>query len=166
MSKGLQILPECDGDTTLIEILEYKKPDHQPSISKVLSTLNEEKRKNITLIGVIDDDKRKPQLFSEYNTIEETKNLIKRKHPERNHYLFVLKPALEQFLFDAADQANVDPGKYGFKNLDRLKKICKTKAVRKDQNFKQFVNSLKQKKADSCVKKLRAWLIEILGEDF
>ena len=165
MNKGLQILPECYGDTTLIEVLEYKNPSHKPNISSVLSALSEKNKAKQTLIGIIDNDKRKPKQYNEYVKERETKNLIFKKHKERNHYLFVLKPALEKFLLNAAEQSGVDPEKYGFKDLIALKRVTKKRSVRTNNSFKQFVNSIKQKKKNSDVKTLRNWLIEILGED-
>ncbi|HFA47528.1 MAG TPA: hypothetical protein ENJ95_00765 [Bacteroidetes bacterium] len=162
----MQILPECYGDTALIEMLEYKNPYHLYSISRVLTTLSDKRRKSQTLIGIIDNDKRKPEIYNEYIKEFETENMIRKKHPDRNHYLFILNPALEKFLFGAAEQADVDPAKYGFNNIEHLKKTCKNKNVQKNQNFKQFVNAIKQKKKSSCVKTLKNWLNELLGDDY
>lgn len=166
MGKGLHILPECDGDTALIEVLGYKNPLHQLSISSVLKKLSENPASRI-MVGVIDNDKVKPKRYDEYVlTKPEDDHFIVKKHRERNHYLFVIKPALEKFLFKAAEQANVDPAKFGFSDIERLKKICKNRGVRTNNDFKQFVNTIKQRKEDSCVKALKNWLYEILGEDY
>jgi type II secretory ATPase GspE/PulE/Tfp pilus assembly ATPase PilB-like protein len=44
MSKAGRIIPECEGDTVLVEMLGYKRPNHQYGIHEVLkmtSTLKE-----------------------------------------------------------------------------------------------------------------------------
>lgn len=84
MINGKQILPECYGDTTLIEVLEYKNPSHTPSVTRVLATLADVKRATQTLVGIIDDDKKKPASFQEYLTIDETPNLIKKNIQPEN----------------------------------------------------------------------------------
>ena len=164
MNSGRQILPECYGDTTLIEILGFKKTDHQGSISKVLATLNEPKRFSLTLIGIIDDDKKKPVTINEFVKLDETPNLVKLKHPDRNHYLMVLKPALEIFLLKAAEEAEVDTGRFFDKKY--FKEVCKSQKVSENQQFRQFVNSIKQKKKDSCLKTLHNWLTDLVGADY
>ncbi|MCB0520761.1 MAG: hypothetical protein H6577_21735 [Lewinellaceae bacterium] len=164
MGKAVQIFPECDGDTALIEVLGFKNPNHQLSISRVLHALSTSKSKAL-LIGVIDNDKRKPTGFQEFTITQNEQDYAICKHKDRDHYLFVINPALEKFLFKAAEQTNVDPAKFGFSDIERLKKVCKNRGVRTNNNFKQFVNTIQQKKEDSCVKALKKWLFEILGHD-
>ena len=58
MNRHPRILPECYGDTLLVELLGFKKPNHQvEGINQVLNELEVNMPKQIA-VGVIDYDKK------------------------------------------------------------------------------------------------------------
>ena len=159
METHFSILPECYADTVLIEIAGFKHPNHQPSIGQVANSMK--KRPKTKLIGVVDDDKNKPAYFSQFVLLEEKDRLSKYKHPDREHYLIILSPAFEKWIYDAATDVNVDPEKYGFKSMKRFKNATKNQFVSNNQEVKRFLNDIKQRK-NSPMQTLIRWIREIL----
>lgn len=168
MIRTPRLLPECFGDTTLMNLLGYDPVSHQRDfgIGQVLQTM-QKYFQNQLAVGVVDSDKTiTAKAFQEFEMVKTEPHLHLKKHPQRRHYLIVLEPAIEKFLFTAASQANVDPAKFGFADLGYFTKICKRHDVANNQQFKQFINSIKQKQEPSCLKTLQSWLLELLGEEF
>jgi hypothetical protein len=165
MRRSPRILPECYGDTLLIEILGYSKPNHQQpgGINRVLDTL-EKKYPGQTAVGIIDKDKKiTPAYFQNFQKQKETNHLILRKHRQRNHYLILVIPALERFLLTAAAECGIPDTEIPFTEK-RLKDISKTQHADSNQQLKQFMNRIIQKKAPGT-ETLKTWLNEILGKD-
>lgn len=164
MSNADRVLPECYGDTALIEMLGYKSPNHQLSgIGQVLKVM-EEKLKKQKVVGIIDDDKKKTSHYYKFFQKEDAKNgLIKLKHSERNHYLIVVQPAFDMFVWNAALEKEIDPSRFGFRTFEIFKKASKKQGVGRNQRFKDFLNTIKQKRAPAF-ETLRIWIEDIVGE--
>ncbi len=154
------ILPECYADTLLVHLLGFKYPNHCPSIGAVANTM----KKQSLAIGVIDRDKRQPKYFSEFDLLEEKHDLQLKKHPNKRHYLIVVSPAFEKWIFKAADSVDVKPEKYGFKTWKRFKNISKSRTVDRNQDFKQFINAIKQKKSPPTEQMIE-WIQDILDKN-
>ncbi len=163
MSNADRVLPECYGDTALIEMLGYKNPNHQLSgIGQVLKVMDEKLAKQ-KVVGIIDDDKKKTSNYFKYFVEQEAKNdLIKMKHSDRNHFLIIVQPVFDMFVWNAAFEKEVNVSDY-YKTFEIFKKASKKQSVSKDQKFKQFLNTIKQKNA-SGFETLKLWLEEIVGE--
>lgn len=163
MSKEYRVLPECYGDTLLIDILGFKNPNHQFSISEVAKTMSG-KFSDRLAIGVVDDDKKnKPGYFSEFKMIEEKHGLILKKHPDKKHYLIFLCPAFESWIWKHANNLDIDSTRFKIRDFDHFKNLTKSQNVHKNENVKQFLNALKQKN-NSPLNTLHAWLKKFLGE--
>ena len=160
MSNSYKIIPECHADTLLIEIIGFKKPNHQPGIGEVANIMD---RKMATqkVVGVVDDDKRTPEYFKKFKEERIENNLSRRKHPDRNHYIIVVQPAFEDWVFNAADEVGIDPARYGFRSRKAFRNVSKSQNVDKNENVKQFLNAIKQKK-DSPMNTIKKWITEIL----
>jgi len=168
MIRTPRLLPECFGDTTLMNLLGYDPVSHQRDfgIGQVLQTMQKYFHNQLA-VGVVDGDKSvTAKIFHEFELVIPGNDLHLKKHPQRRHYLIVLRPAIEKFLFAAAKQAEVDPANFGFADEEYFRRICKNQHVASNQNFKQFINAIKQKKEDSCLKTLQSWLFELLDDDF
>ena len=74
---------------------------------------------------------------------------------EKNHYLIMIAPALEGFILRAA--ADVDIQQKPFDNLKSLKRITKSIHISQNQDFKNFLNRLRQKKAPGFIT-IQNWL--------
>ncbi len=163
MSRELRILPECHADTLLIEILGYKKPNHQPNINDVANSMLQ-KYNNSLAIGIVDNDKKQPPYFkSSFEILKEQDGLILKKNPEKQHYLIVISPAFEQWIFNAAHQIEINPSDYGIGNMKYFKSITKSRKIYSNEKMKDFLNTLGQK-TNSPVKLMASWIKEILGE--
>jgi len=139
------ILPECHADTLLIDLIGFKKPNHQPNIGDVINTMKS-RFANKLAIGFIDDDKTKPKYVEEFEEDQSENNLKLLKHRDRKHYLIIVQPAFEEWVFSAAENLDINPSKYKIRNLKYFKKIAKNMHVHKNENVKQLLNAIKQTK--------------------
>ena len=148
-----RIFTECHADTLVVSrILELPRVNHQANINAVLSSIIVTKGK---CIGVVDNDKRKPPEFNEFHLKDQVSNIS--LYGFEKSRLIVISPAIEGFLFDCAEEANIDPGKYKIHNRKRLQQICKSINAAKNQNLLNFINTLKQKNPPP-IATLKSWI--------
>ncbi len=127
----LSIVPECYADTKLAEILvqSKRKFNHQHGCGDVANQLKN-RLKNFPALGIVDEDKNKgpvSKYFLEFNVLKEQNSLILKKHPERNHFLVIVCPEIENWLLYNAVSVNVSPLKFSLpENLAGFKKLSKT----------------------------------------
>ncbi len=155
------IIPECYADTLLISLLGFKKPTHKFGIGGVAKVMKSD-FKNKTAIGVIDDDNKQPTYFKSFQTEQRTRNFIFKYAPEKKHFLVVITPAFERCIFNIAEELDVEPEKYGFKTEKQFRNASKDVNVHKNQNVKQFLNTLIQKK-NSPLQNMQHWIHEKLN---
>lgn len=155
---NLDILPECYADTLVVETINYKKPNHCTSIGEV-SRVMQVSYKNRLAIGVIDKDKPGiiPNYFKAFETLLSEDNLELCWHPDTKHFTIVVAPALEQWLLNTASDLGVSASKYGFATLKKLKRVTKDENASKNNDLKQFINNIWQKK-DSPLQKMEDWI--------
>ena len=139
-----QVIPECYADTLLVEILGFKRPNHQLGIGKVLAMFKE-KMKNRKAVGIIDDDKIKPRQLDQFS-LKEEKDGIKLL-TNGHHAILIITPAFENWIYQNARQVDLDPAKFGFPGAKKFREVCKRQDAKDNQELKQFLNALKQKKA-------------------
>jgi len=160
-----KILPECYGDTVLVESLGYKRPNHQTSGVGQVIRIMDEKFKNSIAVGVIDKDKKMTaKYYQQFVEIEVENGIAKMKHPDKKHF-FITHAPLELFLINAANDVNIEITKYGFKDVKTLMKITKKINIGQNQQFKNFLNTLNQKNTPSFAT-MKKWLEEIVGEAY
>lgn len=154
-----QVVPECYADTLLVEILGFKRPNHQLGIGKVIGMFDKN-LKNRAAVGIIDDDKVKPKELDHFEDSESAfkiKRLIKDKHS-----ILVISPAFEDWIFENAKAVNIDPSQYGFRTKKFFKEVCKKQDADENIQLKQFLNTLKQKNAPGFTQ-LKTWICEGAG---
>ena len=161
MSRHLNIIPECHADTLPVEIAGYKNPNHQANNSEVIRVM-ETSFKNRKAIGLIDNDKVKARNFDHFAITEKENDLTLLAHPNAYHFLIMVTPAFERWVFNAAQKTGIDPNKYGFKTMKYFKAKSKNINVASDQQFKQFLNAIKQKK-NSPFLTLNRWIDKTLN---
>ena len=166
MRKTLKILPECYCDTLLIQLLIRKIPNHQMGLGEVINIL-EAYFKNQKAIGLIDSDKdlkkHKTSFYSKFVFQRKESDVVLKKHPEHDLYLMMLTPALEKFILKAANECGIPPNEIPFTEK-RLKQLSKSIEAEKNQELRQFLNRIIQKKSPGT-ETLKNWIVEILGED-
>lgn len=158
------IIPECHLDTMVVlRLLRLDRVHHQGGIGQVARAFQRQFA-NGKALGIIDDDKNKPVYFDGFETIDTAQSLSLRKHPEKQHYLIVVSPAMDNFLLRCANDESVDPFSkpYGFKNRKYFLVQAKSIEVDKNDAMKQLINTLIQKRAEGFLK-MHGWIHEILG---
>lgn len=166
MKKSPRILPECYCDTLLVMLLMQVVPNHQTNgIGGVLRVIENDFSEQ-KAVGVIDNDKAnktlKAKFFGEFQEVKAENHLIMLKHPNRQNYLILLCPALEKFLLKSAAECGIPEREIPFTE-ERLKQLAKSKDAEKNQELKQFINRIIQKKSPGT-ETLKSWIVEIIGE--
>ncbi len=164
MSSCLQLLPECEGNTLLIEMLGYKNPNHSSNIGAVANKMQKD-FKNRTAIGIIDKDKSSvPSYFKEFTIIDSFDYLELKKHAEREHYAILLIPAFEDFILKIADDVGVSFTTYKFNTEKYFREQCKKQNTRSNQNLKNFLGTIINQKQAPSTEQVKAWINDILPD--
>jgi hypothetical protein len=142
-------------------------PNHQTNgIGEVLRVIEKDFLKQ-KAVGIIDNDKANKELkakfFGQFQKEKEENHLIRLKHPDRQSYLILLCPALERFILFSAKECGIPENEIPY-TKERLRRLAKSKDVEKDQQLKQFLNRIIQKKAPGT-ETLKTWLREIIGDE-
>jgi len=154
-----QIIPECYADTLLVEILGFKRPSHQLGIGKVIGMFDKN-FKNKFAVGIIDDDKVKPKDLDSFEISEINCNI--KRLSKGKHSILIISPAFEDWIFENAQEAGVDPTVFGFQTRKFFRETCKRQDADKNQKLKQFLNTLKQKQAPGFAQ-LKSWICKGAG---
>lgn len=164
------VVPECFADTVLVEMLGFTFPNHASSsnVSQVLKIVKESFASE-KIVGIIDSDRgksekimKKDEVLKKFNLMEE-KNGIKR-YTLDNQTILIICPAFEGWVFENASSKSIDPAKHGFHTSQYFRKVCKNIDARNNPSLKQFLNTIKQKKAPGF-EQLKTWICEGAGID-
>ena len=158
-----RILPECYADTLLVEMLGFARPNHQLGIGQVKNALDKSFRNSIA-VGIIDNDKKKPTDFAQFELAEENEGIQRRQKADTRHTLLVISPAFEHWVFENANSVGIDPATYGFRTPKYFREVCKRENASENLDLKQFLNTLKQKNAPGFAQ-LQTWICEGAGID-
>lgn len=150
------LIPECNVDTVFIESLHYQSPNHVLSINQVSNIL--ENRPLQRAMGFIDDDKKKPKYFSDFIQIESVDHVRLLKHKVRDHYLVVVQPAMDEFIYCICKELEIDLSKYKFPNeLKAFINLTKKEAIKSNPHFRNLLNTIIQKNHPT-IKKISHWI--------
>jgi hypothetical protein len=151
------LIPECNVDTAFVEMLGYKNPNHAESITQVSSILEKAKPKQ-KAIGFIDNDKKKTSYISQFETVDTIKNVSLFKHPDREHYLVIVDPAMDEFIYNLCKNLAIDPGKYNIPSeLRSFISFTKKTSTKNNPHFRNLLNTIKQKDPKE-IAKIRSWV--------
>jgi hypothetical protein len=159
MEKSIVI--ECFADTALIEELvppESGGYNHQYSCSKVAGLMETGKLRDGFAVGVIDDDKVKlPYLksFAPVDKVEDSLNLL--KHTNRPHYMIQIRPALERWVLNVFEEAEVQTEWRG-RPIEEFKKWTKSKSSKNDPELRKLFKKIGQLSENQSVRKLKGWV--------
>ncbi len=158
------VIPECYADTVLVEMLGFSRPNHavNSNISYVLKTVRAS-LPNQQVVGIIDSDRgRSEKLLDSFKLIDEQHNI--KKFSRGKQTILVICPAFESWIFQNAAKKNVDPTDHHFPTPIYFRRKCKDIHAKRNQDLKQFLNTLKQKQAPGFVQ-LKTWICEGAGID-
>ena len=148
----IRIIPECYGDTSLVNlIINGRTPvDHAfgiPNVAKEME-LGLLSQPNFILIGFVDNDKRTPTYFDDFDILSTENKVIFKKKRLVEHYIVVIDKAIETFLIWNAQQVTIDLTEYGLtSNLKRLCQLMKRTTIGSDPNYLRLLTDLHARQA-------------------
>lgn len=136
------VIPECYVDTNLIEYLIDAKVNHQHSCTKVVGLLKNQYKDEFA-IGIIDKDKVQLGYIQECDEIATTKHLTLLKHKSRSQFLITIKPAVDRFILDCAEEEGIDLKEYDLPaKLKEFTKESKSVTSNSDDRFKSLFKAI------------------------
>ena len=125
MPENVLFVPECHVDTALTRTLLADRLtfiNHQHGISKVANVLHQQAKSGSArfVVGMVDKDKK----FADVKYLQRFTHKYKAhsgpdccysiyQHPAQvNHYLIVMEPACDTWIFEAAHAAGLDPARF------------------------------------------------------
>lgn len=152
----IRLIPECYADTALVKIIanNHEPVDHVfgiPNVAKEMA-LGLVNQPDFVLIGFVDNDKRVPTYFDDFDIITVENKVVFKKKRYIEHYLLVIDKAIETFLIWNAQQVSIDLEKYGFTpNLKRLCQLMKRTTIGSDPNYLQLLADLHTRQAPGFI---------------
>lgn len=160
MGKSNFIIPECYVDTNLIKTLLACEVNHQKGCNQVCKVMKEKFRDEFA-VGIMDDDKMKPQYTREFEEVASSEHLTVMKHPQRAHFLIFIRPAVEELILSGAADIGFDLRTTGLpEDMDGLKKETKDVKANNDPRFKQLFREMEKAREFSLLKKIVRYLQE------
>ena len=157
------IIPECFVDTNLVETLACNKGcNHQKGCNQVAKIMNE-KYADRFAVGIVDADKRFPSYLNEFNEIVSSQHLKVCRHSERPHFIILICPAIDKFILDCVEFANINMEDYDLPSL--LKDFTQqTKQVlsNRDPRFRKLFKDLKNSGEIKILKELLNYFLSKL----
>lgn len=161
VERDLYIIPECYVDTNVVETLLAVSGNftdgvnHQKGCNQVVKVMKKYFSDDFA-VGVIDNDKREVSYLEEFYLVCRTTHIKVLKHQEKHHYIFLIAPAMDEFILDAAKEINVCVDEYGFSSeLSGFTEQTKQIAMKNDRRMKSLIKSIvNQKEMDSLGKAL------------
>ena len=146
----MYIVPECYVATNFVETIlktgkaPTKGVNHQKGCNMVAKTIKDTLGDSFA-IGVIDDDKRKVAMLGECIEICATEHIRVLKQNDKPHYLFMIRPAMDRFILDAAKEQGVNPESFGYPTeLKKFTKRTKDIDTKNDPNMTKLVKAICQ----------------------
>lgn len=112
-------------------------------------------------VGIIDNDKRRPNYLDACIKLAKSDHLQLYKHPQKHHYIITVSPAAEVFILDAAESAGVSMGDYDLpSDLKELLKITKHVVTNKNPKLIRLFRDLSLTGEFRLLGKVLNYLIE------
>ena len=163
----VRIIPECHADTALVKFFIRGFPyiDHEAGINNVVKNFSLVKDPTYCLVGLIDDDKRKPSYLGDFIEIKSLVNVSLRKKPDFEHYVIVLKPALERFLMHQSAVVGISPSDFNLpEDIKLFCKLTKRPQIETNQDYFNLLSALKEREAPEFLA-LEGFLRDFIGKN-
>ena len=157
-------LTEGYVDKLLLTILEVhpKNIDIQKGNSGIAKTMkNHLCDYHKTIVALTDMDKKNiPEYFDDFKTLNEPDNItFKKKHNTNQYLIFLCCPAIENWLLNAAKEAQANMADFGITDEIEFRRRTKKQTVSKDENLVRFIRHIKRRNPEPFV-----FLKEIIDE--
>lgn len=99
------------------------------------------KLKDSFAVGILDKDKKEIRYLREFDLKIDTDGLQLYRHRNinRHHYLIFIRPAIEQWMIENAEEAGISLQTYGLpESMEELRKITKSRQQRMMFVLKDF----------------------------
>lgn len=156
-------MPECFLDTTLVEVL-LNKPfavNHKKGNSSIVKAMENEKLKDSFVVALIDDDKVKVKMLENYIQVNRLcKTSLKLfKHPQKNHFVIQVSPAIEKWILKECEKAGIDTVQFDLPgDLNGLRQM-KGLSQRNDPRFRNLFKHMSDIQACDEVVEMKRWLM-------
>lgn len=115
------------------------------------------------LIGFVDDDKRIPPYFDNFEIVNAGNRVLFKKKVKMERYLIVVQRAIESFLLWNAEQVGIDLADFGFPtDIKLLGNRLKSIQIESDENFHMLLAALDNNNAPGFVR-IKAILGQLIG---
>lgn len=136
------VIPECYIDTRLVKALvpPLMRYNHQHGCSNVAKQMQEKLEGDFAL-GIIDKDKKALKYLDECQLVCEQDGFLQLlKHQTQNHFLIIIRPAMEKWILNTAKSSGLSLPDFGLPaDLDKLCDLTKTaKGDKEDPNVQKF----------------------------
>lgn len=146
MARQENLFPECNVDTNLMSHIVGRPVIHKGCCNKVMKALNST---DDFAIGVIDDDKMQPTIDAdfvkyEFNPPYPKPHISFYPHKDGKRFLFKVSKAMDQFVWDAAQEMHADLGIIGYpSNEAEFRKITKLEDASENPKLRQLFVQIK-----------------------
>lgn len=151
---NVKFIPECFADTALVHFF-LKNDDlyiHQRGVGEVANSMKSKAAASYRIIGIVDNDKRQPSYFQNFEAIETKGSITVKKIPQSEQYLIVLNPAIERFLLNCCQEIGLDLSTFNLPDdLKALTKITKDVNIKTNSDYQNLLNALLQEKSPDFV---------------
>lgn len=157
------IMPECFVDTNMVETLACNKGcNHQKGCNQVAKIMKE-KFADRFAVGIIDADKRRPSYLNEFKEIVGSQHIKVCRHSNRPHFIILISPAIDKFILDNAEIANIKMEDYNLSPvLNEFTRQTKNELSNKDPSFSKLFKDLEGFGEIKIVKDLLNYFISSL----
>lgn len=160
-----ELIPEDNGQKLLMEVLGFRKCNFAKGISTVLSKI-EKDFNNRFAIGIVDDDKFKSGHFFKYtDKIAEADHLIHLRKPNTRHFLIVIQPAFERWVWEQAVQKEIAPSEYTFHDFKTFCRATKDDFLRNNHHVRRFLTDIYHTQSPGFIT-MATWIEKLYEKHF
>lgn len=147
MARQENLYPECNVDTNLMGYIVGSNVKHKGCCNDVMKELN---KTDLFAIGVIDEDKKQPSIDPgfvkyEFESRYEKPHISFYPHNDGKRFLFKVHKAMDQFVWDAAQEMGADLREIGYPTDEKaFRKITKLEDASENPKLRHLFDRIKE----------------------
>ena len=180
MPENVLFVPECHVDTALTRVLLADRLtfiNHQHGISKVANVLRQQAESGRArfVVGMVDKDKKFADVkylrpFADSPPVAtrpgpDCRYRIHQHPAHASHYLIVLEPACDTWIFEAAHAAGLNPGHFGLPTtLPAFIEVMKEEDAEDNPNLIRLLAAIRQAQP-AAYRELAEFVADIMDQN-
>lgn len=146
MARQENLYPECNVDTNLMGYIVGGNVKHKGCCNDVMKVLN---KTDLFAIGVIDEDKKQPTIDPgfikyEFSSPYKKPHISFYPHNDGKRFLFKVHKAMDQFVWDAAQEMGADLSDIGYPSDESaFRKITKLEDASENPKLRRLFDQIK-----------------------